>query len=106
MSLLRALLACLALSWGLLPRALAADGPSLTRIKATGVIVIGYRPASLPFSYLDAKLKPIGYSIELCDRVIAALNTGLPASGPVADLTGRYLPALLGVQAQLKPILR
>lgn len=56
---------------------LAADGPSLARIKATGVVVIGYRPASLPFSYLDAKLKPIGYSIELCDRVIAALKPRL-----------------------------
>ncbi|QPF73228.1 amino acid ABC transporter substrate-binding protein [Roseateles sp. DAIF2] len=56
---------------------MAADGPSLARIKATGVVVIGYRPASLPFSYLDARLKPIGYSIELCDRVIAALKVRL-----------------------------
>ena len=28
----------------------AADGPTLTRVRDTGVIVIGYRPASLPFS--------------------------------------------------------
>lgn len=55
----------------------AADGPSLARIKATGVVVMGYRPASLPFSYLDDRLKPIGYSIELCDRVIAALKLQL-----------------------------
>lgn len=53
------------------------DGPSLTRIRDTGVIVIGYRPSSLPFSYLDAKLKPIGYSVELCERVVAALKTRL-----------------------------
>ncbi|MFY8116280.1 MAG: amino acid ABC transporter substrate-binding protein, partial [Roseateles sp.] len=66
-------LAALALGGG----ARAADGPSLARIKATGVVVIGYRPASLPFSYLDDKLKPIGYSIELCDRVIAALKVRL-----------------------------
>lgn len=38
-------------------------------------------------------------------RVVAALNTGLPASRPVAELTDRFLPALLAVQAQLKPIL-
>jgi glutamate/aspartate transport system substrate-binding protein len=55
----------------------AADGPSISRIRDTGVIVIGYRPASLPFSYLDANLKPIGYSIELCDRVVAAVKRKL-----------------------------
>lgn len=55
----------------------AADGPSIARIRDTGVIVIGYRPASLPFSYLDAQLKPIGYSIDLCDRVIAAVKSRL-----------------------------
>ncbi|MCX2865786.1 amino acid ABC transporter substrate-binding protein [Paucibacter sp. PLA-PC-4] len=57
--------------------AAAADGPSISRIRDTGVIVMGYRPASLPFSYLDANLKPIGYSIELCERVIAAVKREL-----------------------------
>lgn len=58
-------------------RAAAADGPSISRIRDTGVIVMGYRPASLPFSYLDTNLKPIGYSIELCERVIAAVKREL-----------------------------
>ncbi|NCT83821.1 MAG: amino acid ABC transporter substrate-binding protein [Comamonadaceae bacterium] len=57
--------------------ALAADGPTLTRVRETGVIVIGYRPASLPFSYLDAQLRPTGYSVELCERVIAAVRERL-----------------------------
>jgi glutamate/aspartate transport system substrate-binding protein len=52
-------------------------GPTLARIRETGVVVMGYRPASLPFSYLDAQLKPIGYTVELCDRVIQALRTRL-----------------------------
>jgi len=57
--------------------ACAADGPTLTRVRETGVIVIGYRPASLPFSYLDAQLRPIGYTVELCERVVAAVRTRL-----------------------------
>ena len=55
----------------------AADGPTLTRVRDTGVIVIGYRPASLPFSYLDAQLRPTGYTVELCDRVVAAVREKL-----------------------------
>ena len=53
------------------------EGPTLTRIRETGVVVIGYRPASAPFSYLDAQLRPTGYSVELCERVIASLRVKL-----------------------------
>ena len=53
------------------------EGPTLARIRETGVIVLGYRPASAPFSYLDAQLRPTGYSVELCERVIASLRTRL-----------------------------
>ena len=59
------------------PAARAADGPTLTRVRDTGVIVIGYRPASLPFSYLDAQLRPTGYTVELCDRVVDAVRNRL-----------------------------
>ncbi len=72
--LLEAALAALLLLAG---GAQAADGPTLTRVRGTGVIVIGYRPASLPFSYLDAQLRPTGYSVELCERVIAAVRERL-----------------------------
>jgi glutamate/aspartate transport system substrate-binding protein len=57
--------------------ALAADGPTLTRIRDTGVIVLGYRPASLPFSYLDAQLRPTGYTVELCERIVTAVRDRL-----------------------------
>jgi len=67
----RAALAALLLAVG---AARAADGPTLTRIRDTGVIVIGYRPASLPFSFLDAQLRPTGYTVELCDRIVAAVR--------------------------------
>lgn len=55
----------------------AADGPTLTRIRDTGVIVLGYRPASLPFSYLDAQLRPTGYTVELCERIVATVRDRL-----------------------------
>lgn len=55
----------------------AADGPTLTRVRDTGVLVLGYRPASIPFSYLDAQLRPTGYTVELCDRIVAAVRTKL-----------------------------
>jgi len=50
---------------------------TLRKVRDTGVIVLGYRVASAPFSYLDAKLKPIGYSIDLCQRVIEAVKKRL-----------------------------
>ena len=50
---------------------------TLARIRDTGVVVMGYRPASLPFSYLDGRLKPVGYSVELCERIIDAIREQL-----------------------------
>lgn len=53
------------------------NSPTLRKIRDTGVIVLGYRVASAPFSYLDADLKPVGYSIELCERVVQAVRARL-----------------------------
>lgn len=75
--LLRASQALLALAALCLGTAQAADGPTLTRVRETGVIVIGYRPASLPFSFLDAQLRPTGYTVELCDRIVDAVRQKL-----------------------------
>ena len=47
-----------------------ADSPTLRKVRDTGVIVLGHRLSSVPFSYLDAKLKPVGYSMDLCHRVV------------------------------------
>lgn len=55
--------------------ALATD--TLRRIRDAGVIVMGYRANSAPFSYLDARLRPIGYSIDLCEHVIEAVRRRL-----------------------------
>jgi glutamate/aspartate transport system substrate-binding protein len=43
---------------------------ALKRIQSTGVVRIGYRENSPPFAFLDAKGKPIGYSLDLCAVVV------------------------------------
>jgi len=50
---------------------------TLKKIKETGSITIGHRESSIPFSYLDDKQQPIGYAIELCDRIVQAVKTEL-----------------------------
>lgn len=53
---------------------------TLAKIKKTGAITLGVRDGSVPFSYLDDKQQYIGYSVDLCMKVVAALRTelGLP----------------------------
>ena len=61
---------------------------TLKKIKETGGITIGYRESSLPLSYLDDKLMPVGFSIELCKRIVDAVKAklGMP------DLNVKYNP--------------
>lgn len=60
----------------------AADvsaSPTLARIKASGTIAIGHRTSSIPFSFYDSNQKVIGYSQDICDKVVAEVRkqTGL-----------------------------
>jgi glutamate/aspartate transport system substrate-binding protein len=61
----------------LLPLAAGAQEPevaplsgTLKKIKSTGTITLGYRESSLPFSYLNRRQQPIGYSVDLCREVV------------------------------------
>ena len=47
---------------------------TLQHIKNTGAITIGYRQSSIPFSYVDKSGKPIGYSVDLCNEVVAEIG--------------------------------
>ncbi|SAL11709.1 extracellular solute-binding protein [Caballeronia peredens] len=47
---------------------------TLAKVRDTGTIAIGYRDASVPFSYLSARKEPIGYSIELCKSLVSAIG--------------------------------
>jgi glutamate/aspartate transport system substrate-binding protein len=51
----------------------AQISPTLEKIRETGIVVVGHRIGSIPFSYLDDTLKPIGYTIDLCQRVVDSL---------------------------------
>ena len=58
-----------------------ADAEELTgtlkKIKETGVINIGYRDSSIPFSYLDDNQKPIGFAIDICLKIVEAVKKEL-----------------------------
>lgn len=64
------------------------DSPVLKRIKERGVINMGHREASVPFSYMGGDGKPMGYSIDICHKVIDAVKKeiGMP------DLKIKYVP--------------
>jgi len=61
---------------------------TLKKVKETGTFTVGHRDSSIPLSYLDDKLRPVGFSIELCRRVVEAVKAklGMP------DLTVAYTP--------------
>ncbi|MFO1399343.1 MAG: amino acid ABC transporter substrate-binding protein [Burkholderiales bacterium] len=50
---------------------------TLKRIRDTGVLTLGVRETSVPFSFLDAQKQPQGYSVDLCLRVADAIKAEL-----------------------------
>lgn len=49
----------------------------LAHIKATGRVQLGYRDSAIPFSYVGAGGKPVGYSLDLCAAIVAAIGEEL-----------------------------
>jgi len=82
-----ALLALAALARAEAPDALPASAPvvdaplalagTLAKARNSGRIAIGYRQASLPFSYAAAGKEPVGYSIDICRALAAAIGTAV-----------------------------
>lgn len=54
-----------------------AESPTLSKIKSSGTITLGYREASIPFSYLGADQKPVGFSLDLCAAIVDRIKTEL-----------------------------
>ena len=51
---------------------------TLKKVADNGTITLGYRDASVPFSYLgDNSGQPMGYSVELADKVVERLKSTL-----------------------------
>ena len=57
--------------------ALAQDSGTLRKIKDKKAIVLGVRDASSPFSFLDEKQQYVGYSIDLCMKIVEAVKAAL-----------------------------
>ena len=51
-------------------------------------MTIGHRETSIPHSYIDNNQKVIGYSIDLCLKIVDALKQELS----LADLSVKYVP--------------
>jgi glutamate/aspartate transport system substrate-binding protein len=50
---------------------------TLKKVKDSGTITLGYRESSLPFSYLNRRQQPIGYSLDLCREIVEDVSTEL-----------------------------
>ena len=53
---------------------------TLAKVRESGAITIGYRESSVPFSFLNARKEPIGYSIELCRALVTAIEDAVNKS--------------------------
>jgi glutamate/aspartate transport system substrate-binding protein len=71
-ALLTGLVAALALA-----SAAHAQEGTLKKIKDSGSITVGHRDASVPFSYYDDKQQPVGYAMDLCQRIVEAVKSEL-----------------------------
>lgn len=69
------------------PAAPAVAG-MLETIRSSQEIVLAHRDASVPFSYLDANAQPVGYSMDICLKVVEAIRRELA----MPTLKVRYLP--------------
>ena len=47
------------------------------KIRSTGIITIGHRESSIPFSYYDKNEKVVGYGVDLCYLVADAVKASL-----------------------------
>jgi glutamate/aspartate transport system substrate-binding protein len=61
---------------------------TLKKIRDSGVVTIGYRENSFPFSYLGPGKTPLGYSIELCQAIVDEI--GVELDGKLLQI--RYRP--------------
>ena len=73
--------ALVVLALALVPALVVAQpADRLKRIKETKTIAIAHRTDAAPFSFVDEKKEPAGYSVDLCKRVVGQLEqqVGVP----------------------------
>jgi glutamate/aspartate transport system substrate-binding protein len=74
----------------LLPMASQAEEAdiALARIRQNKAVTIGFRESAAPFAYLDERKQPNGYSIDICNRIVAEIGRKLAITG----IEARYVP--------------
>jgi glutamate/aspartate transport system substrate-binding protein len=60
---------------------------TLKKINDSGTIVVGHRESSIPFAYLDENQEPIGYTMDLCMKIVERIEEELGK-----DIEVRYVP--------------
>jgi glutamate/aspartate transport system substrate-binding protein len=80
--------------------------PTLQKVRDTGVITLAHRESSIPFSYLDASKRPIGYALDLCLRVVEAMRRDLKLPGLrveyLAVTPAQRIPSIVDGKADLE----
>jgi glutamate/aspartate transport system substrate-binding protein len=66
----------------------AQDTGTLKKIKDSGVIALGHRESSIPFSYYDEKQNVVGYSQEMAMKIVDAVKQDLK----MPDLKVKLIP--------------
>ena len=61
---------------------------ALARIRQNKAVTIGFRESAAPFAYLDERRQPSGYSIDICNRIVAEIGRKLA----IAGIETRYVP--------------
>lgn len=74
------LLAAVVLAAAAVPSQAQTLAGTLAKVRASGTIAIGYRESSVPFSFLNTRKEPIGYSIELCRSLVSAIEDAVDKS--------------------------
>ncbi|MGH7387990.1 MAG: amino acid ABC transporter substrate-binding protein [Candidatus Rokuibacteriota bacterium] len=77
------------------PVAAQALQGTLKRIKDTATMRIGYREDSPPFSFRGPDRKPVGYSVDLCERIAQAVQHEVG----LARLSVQWVPVTVETRA-------
>lgn len=100
----RAAWLCIALTGSALAQEVQLSG-TLAKVRASGTIALAHRESSVPFSYLNARKEPIGYSVELCkalvDAIADAVNRTLTITWVPVTSASRF-DAIVSGQADLE----
>ncbi|MGI4984243.1 MAG: transporter substrate-binding domain-containing protein [Janthinobacterium lividum] len=59
----------------------APASPTLDGIRSSGVVIIGVRDNSFPFSYLDNENHYLGFSVDISNAIVAAIKKKLAMPG-------------------------